>query len=80
MQLVKSCCIANFYATFQKLFFTKIALKLRYFCKKMPNFRALGAMPPELNNNPPIANFWLRPWSYSDTDATEPRPCGHSLV
>ena len=28
------------------LFFIKIALKLRYFCKKMQNFRALGAPPP----------------------------------
>ena len=28
------------------LVFTKIALKLSYFCKKMQNFRALGAPPP----------------------------------
>ena len=28
------------------LFFIKIALKLRYFCKKMQTFRALGAPPP----------------------------------
>ena len=27
------------------LFFIKIALKLSYFCKKMQNFRALGAPP-----------------------------------
>ena len=44
------------------LFFIKIALKLSYFCKNMQNFRALGAPPPDLQNSPPIANFWLRAW------------------
>ena len=29
------------------LFFIKIAQKLRYFCKKMQNFRALGDPPPD---------------------------------
>ena len=29
------------------LFFIKIALKLSYFCKKMENFQALGAPPPD---------------------------------
>ena len=29
------------------LFLIKIALKLSYFCKKMQNFRALGAPPPD---------------------------------
>ena len=29
------------------LFSIKIALKLSYFCKKMQNFRALGALPPD---------------------------------
>ena len=29
------------------LFFIKIALKLSYFCKRMQNFRALGAPPPD---------------------------------
>ena len=29
------------------LFFIKIALKLSYFCKKMQNFQALGAEPPD---------------------------------
>ena len=29
------------------LFFTKIALKLSYFTKKMQDFRALGAEPPD---------------------------------
>ena len=49
MQPVESCCAANFYATFLKaLFIIKIALKLGYFCKKMQNFRALGAQTPVL--------------------------------
>ena len=30
------------------IFFIKLALKLSYFCKKMQNFRALGAPPPDL--------------------------------
>ena len=29
------------------IFFIKIALKLSYFCKKMQNFRAMGAPPPD---------------------------------
>ena len=29
------------------LSFIKIALKLSYFCQKMQNFRALGALPPD---------------------------------
>ena len=55
------------------MFFIKIALKLSYFCKKMQNFRALGAPPPDSHwppaagvqaprtpkQPPPIANFWL---------------------
>ena len=47
MQSVESCYAANFYATFYKYFFIKIARKLSYFCKKMYNFRALGAPPPD---------------------------------
>ena len=35
------------------LFFIKIALKLSYFCKKMQNFPALGALPPD--PQPPAA-------------------------
>ena len=31
---------------FKSIIFIKIALKLSYFCKKMQNFRALGATPP----------------------------------
>ena len=38
------------------LFFIKIALKLRYFCKKMQNFRALGAPPPD----PLFAYIWQK--------------------
>ena len=55
------------------LFFIKITLKLSYICKKMQNFRALGAQtpiglwrlgtpPPDSPNSLPIANFWLRAW------------------
>ena len=36
------------------LFFTKIALKLCYFCKKTQDFRALGAPPP----NPRASGGW----------------------
>ena len=43
-----------------KTFYIKIALKLSYFCKKVQNFRALGAPPPNPKISPPIANFWLR--------------------
>ena len=38
------------------LFFIKIALKLSYFCKKMQNFRGLGAPPPD-PQNPPNCEF-----------------------
>ena len=44
------------------LVFIKIALKLSYFCKKMKNFQALGAPPPDPKIRPPIAKFWLRAW------------------
>ena len=36
------------------LFFTKIALKLSYFYKKMQNFRALGARPQTPKTAPPL--------------------------
>ena len=40
------------------LFFIKTALKLSYFCKKMQNFQALGAPPPD----PRASGGWrLRP-------------------
>ena len=54
------------------IFLIKIALKLRYFGKKMQNFRALGASPPDPRayggwgfalrppKQPPTANIWLR--------------------
>ena len=35
------------------LVFIKIALKLSYFCKKMQNFRTLGALPPDPQDSPP---------------------------
>ena len=48
MQPAESCCAASSYVTSLKaLFFIKIALKLSYFCKKMQNFQALGAPPPD---------------------------------
>ena len=45
---------------FKSNIFIKIAIKLSYFCKKMQNFRALGAPPSDPQNSPPIANFWQR--------------------
>ena len=63
MQSVKSCCAANFLCHVLKaLFFIKIVLKLSYFCKKMQNFRALRSLPPDPQNSPLIANFWLGAW------------------
>ena len=53
-------------------FFIKITLKLSYYCKKMQNFRVLGAPFPDpkppaagvyalrIPKQSPIANFWLR--------------------
>ena len=43
------------------LFFIKIALKLSYFCKKMQNFRALEAPPPD----PKISSPRLRISGYA---------------
>ena len=49
MPPVKSRLHCQFLSHVSKvLFFTKIALKWSYFCKKMQNFRALGAPPPDL--------------------------------
>ena len=55
------------------LFFTIIALKLCYFCKKIKNFRTLGALPPDpqppaaggFAPKPPLASggWGLRPQS-----------------
>ena len=30
----------------------------------MQHFQELGASPPDPPNSPPIANFWLRAWTY----------------
>ena len=58
------------------IFFIKIAPKLSYICKKMPNFWALGAPPPDPRascgwklcsqapKTAPIANFWLHAWTW----------------
>ena len=64
MQLVESCCAANFYATFYKhYFFIEIALKLSYSCKKCKIFerwqlRPQTPVPPAaggFNPRPPLA-------------------------
>ena len=36
------------------LFIIEIVLKLSYFFKKMQNFRALGAPPPDPQDSPPL--------------------------
>ena len=42
------CCVLK------ALFSIKIALELSYFCKKIQNFRALGAPPPDPQISPPL--------------------------
>ena len=49
------------------LFFIKIALKLSYFCKKMQNFQALGAEPPDPQNSPPLRISGYEPAFFSIT-------------
>ena len=64
-----------FMPRFISIIFIGIVLKLSYFFKKMQNFRALGAPPPDprafggqgqspqtARIAPHIANFWLRAW------------------
>ena len=36
----------------------------------MQNFRALGALPPDPPNSPPISNFWLRSWVLGRVELT----------
>ena len=57
------------------LFFIKIALELSYLCKKMQNFRALGAPPP---NPQPLAagGFTPKPPLASSGWGSAPRPTG----
>ena len=63
MQAVQSCLHCQYLCHVLKaLFFYQNSLKISYFCKKMQIFRAMGAQPPDPQNSPPIANFWLRAW------------------
>ena len=41
---------------FKRIIFIALALNC-YFCKKMQNFRALGAPPPDPKNSPPHCEF-----------------------
>ena len=62
MQSVESYCAANFLCHVLKaLFFIEIALKLSYFCKKMQNFRALGAPLPDPQDSPILRIFGYAP-------------------
>ena len=45
---------------FKSIIFYQIALKFTYFCKKMQNFRSLGAPPPDPQSSSLTANFWQR--------------------
>ena len=54
------------------IIYFKVALKWSYFCKKMQNFRALGAKPPDPQIRPPIASFWLRAWIYTSQNYVRP--------
>ena len=55
MQPVKSCLHCQFLRHVLKAF--KLSLKLSCFCKKMQNFRALGAPPPDPPKQPPHCEF-----------------------
>ena len=45
---------------FKSIIFYQYSPKIKLFLKKMQNFQALGAPPPDPQTQPPaIANFWL---------------------
>ena len=52
-------CSTNFMPRFESIIFYQNSLKKVVFEKKMQNFQALGALPPDPPTQPPIANFWL---------------------
>ena len=47
---------------FKSIIFYQNSPKIKLFLKKIQNFQALRAPPPDPPNSPPIANFWLCDW------------------
>ena len=48
-------------------------------CPQTPSLRRLGALPPDPQNSPPIANFRLRAWEVIGSNFA-PGQIGHSVA
>ena len=47
---------------FKSIIFNQNSPKMKLFLQKNAKFSSAGAPPPDPQNSPPIANFWLRAW------------------